>query len=90
MRISFSENPILINSDIDNDVLYSTNYYLEKYILRILHCYEGIGMTDKYNKISYIEIYLGDENVTKHLARMIGINEFPIIATIENLKKFLE
>lgn len=89
MRITFSEKPELINSDIDNDVVYSTNYYLDKYILRILHCYEGIGMTDKYNKISYIEIYLGDENVTKYLAQIVGIYDFPIIATIENLKKFL-
>ena len=89
MRITFSEKPELINSDIDNDVVYSTNYYLDKYILRVLHCYQGIGMSDKYDKISYIEVYLGEENVTKLLARIVGIYDFPIIATIENLKKFL-
>ena len=46
-------------------------------------------MSDKYDKISYIEVYLGEENVTKLLARIVGIYDFPIIATIENLKKFL-
>lgn len=89
MRITFSEKPELINSDIDNDVVYSTNYHVDDYTLRILHCYEGVGMTDKYNKVSYIEVYKGDENFTKLIARNVGIYDFPIIATIENLKKFL-
>ncbi len=90
MKISFNENPVLVNSDVDHDIKFSTNLYIGKYILRILHGFGGVGMSDKYEKVSYIEIYLGEENVTKHLARKIGITEFPIEASVENLMKLLE
>ena len=90
MKISFTENPTLINSDIDYDAEYSTNYIMDDYILRILHCYVGVGMSDKYKKESFIEIYQGEKNITKYIAPNKGINEFPILATIENLRKFLD
>lgn len=89
MKITFSKYPVLVNSDIDHDVEYSTNYEVDEYTLRILHCYEGIGMTDKYRKVSFIELYRGDDNVTRYFARQVGITEFPIYATIENLEKFI-
>lgn len=90
MRISFNENPILPRSDVDHDIKFSTNLYIGKYILKILHGYGGVGMTDKYEKVSFIEIYLGEENVTKHLAKKVGFDQFPIEATVENLMKLLE
>jgi len=89
MKISFSERPTLINSDIDVDPEYTTNYILDEYTLRILHCYVSSGMSDKYMKESFIEIYRGEENFTKSLARNVGITEFPILATVENIEKFI-
>lgn len=90
MKITFNENPILPRSDVDHDIKFSTNLYIGKYILKILHGFGGVGMTDKYEKVSFIEIYLGEENVTRHLAKKVGFNEFPIEATVENLMKLLE
>jgi hypothetical protein len=49
-------------------------------------------MSDRYFQESFIEIYLGEENVTKSLLRKWAYeNEsiFPISATSENLRDIL-
>jgi hypothetical protein len=92
-KITFNENPIIINSHILYDHIdFCSNIPVGKYILKIVHCNLGIGMSDRYFQESFIEIYLGEENVTKSLLRKWAYeNEsiFPISATTENLRDIL-
>lgn len=92
-KITFNEKPIIINSHILYDHIdFCSNIPIGKYTLKIIHCYVGIGMSDRYFQESFIEIYLGEENVTKSILRKWTYeNEFsfPIPATSENLRDIL-
>jgi len=92
-KITFNEKPIIVNSHILYDHIdFCSNIPIGKYILKIIHSYVGIGMSDRYFQESFIEIYLGEENVTKSLLRKWAYeNESisPISATTENLRDIL-
>lgn len=89
MKITFREVPNFVNSHINHDIDYSTIIPISNYTLAIQHVFTGSGMSDRYKKESYLEVYRGEENVTKNILRN-EFDEFPIEATSENLSLIMD
>jgi len=94
MKITFAENPYLPNSDLNPE--YVTTIPLpNEYFIKLLHTYEGIGMTDKYRAVTYMEIYKGKENITENFYKNVVSKdtfnnmEFPVVATTNLLSQII-
>lgn len=83
-KLWFKEKPLIKNSDLDAD--YCTTIQFNKYSIKLMHCFEGVGMSDKYISKTYIEIFDGDDNITEHFVEEYGIDvTIPVEATTQLL-----
>jgi hypothetical protein len=54
-----------------------TILYIDDYTVKLFHCVYGIGMSDRYDYDTFVEVYHGGELITREVATNLGI-KYPI------------
>lgn len=83
-----SRHHITSRSDPDMEVEHCTVLQHGSYTMHLLHCSQGVGMSDKYYYRTVLEVYKNGEYYTDKLADLFWINT--PIETNESINKLLK